>query len=76
MQLEIKQLSEAEFDQREKDLLDRLDEIEKGAAEAAISSGGAEVLEDDEEAEADVQEALDDEEFEFEIDEVEDEDEE
>ena len=49
MRLETKQLSEAEFEQREKELLDRLDEIEKGAAEAAVGIGGDEELDDEDE---------------------------
>ncbi len=55
MRLETKQLSEAEFEQREKELLDRLDEIEKGAAEAAVGIGGGDTDEEDfdEEDEAD-----------------------
>jgi hypothetical protein len=47
MRLETKQLSEAEFDQREKELLDRLDELEKEAAEAAVGIGGSETGEED-----------------------------
>ena len=47
MRLETKQLSEAEFEQREKELLDRLDEIEKGAAEAAVGIGGGDTDEED-----------------------------
>jgi len=47
MRLETKQLSEAEFDQREKELLDRLDEIEKGAAEAAVGIGGSDTDEEE-----------------------------
>lgn len=47
MRLETKQLTEAEFDQREKQLLDRLDEIEQGAAEAAVGIGGEEELDDE-----------------------------
>ena len=60
MRLETKQLSEAEFDQREKELLDRLDELEKDAAEAAVGIGGSETdeeeLDDEEEADDDASE--------------------
>lgn len=65
MRLESKQLSEAEFDQREKELLDRLDEIEEGAAEAAVGIGGADTDEEelDDEDEADEEEESDEDEY-------------
>ncbi|MCY2992901.1 MAG: gas vesicle protein GvpG [Planctomycetota bacterium] len=74
MRLETKQLSEAEFEQREKELLDRLDEIEKGAAEAAVGIGGGGTDEEDfdEEGEAD-EDASEDEYFDGDEDDAEDE---
>ncbi len=54
MLLETQQLSEEDFDQREKELLDRLDEIEQRETQLPADEGEVVDDEDDEDEEEDV----------------------